>query len=402
MKKNLCKKIMVLIAILTLGFALSSITGFCAEGGKKIIGAKDRVIGVYNESGQIVFKPATKDYKGYSYEKLNALALTQLCEGNQKKTIVIPSGSTVKINFAIKVGNNTTINAKGATIIQTDSKKGMMANDVDALNYNSVKNVTINGGTWKHSTSKGLKGTMFKFAHGQNIVFDGCKITCNYKGHSIELIACKNATVKNCNIKALGSAGKTCLEEQVQIDIATPKTAPGIVSYGSKYVKGQTCNNIKVINNTIKGARGVCANYASTEPKYKNKFHKNITIIGNTITGVTSEAVALFNTTSASVKNNKIYSKGKRTGSAYSIGLHVAMFGKAPKSIKKAKITISNNTIKGGRQALQVFSHTSSKYGKVSIAKNKLYCKKGKSKALNAKKASISKISNKGNKKYKW
>lgn len=38
-----------------------------------------------------------------------------------------------------KIGDNTTIKADGATIIQTDSKKGMMANDVDALNYNSLK-----------------------------------------------------------------------------------------------------------------------------------------------------------------------------------------------------------------------------------------------------------------------
>ncbi len=403
MKKNLLRKTIVLIAALTAGFALSAVAAFGAEAGTEITGdARGNVIGIYNEAGEIEFQPLTKDYKGAAYEKLNALALEQLCKGDKEKTIVIPSGTTVKISFATKLGNNTTIKANGATIVETDSQKGMMANDVDALNYNSLKNVKIIGGTWKNASSSGRKGTMFRFAHGQNIVFDGCNISSNYAGHSIELIACKNATVKNCTINGLGTASKTCLEEQVQIDIATPKTAPGIVEYGSKYVKGQTCKNIKILNNKIKGARGVCANFASTESKYKSKFHSNITVTGNTIIGVTSEAVALFNTTSATVANNKIESRGSRTGSAYTVGLHCALFGKAPASIKKAKITLTGNTVKGGRQAIQVYSHTSSKYGKVSITKNKLYCKKGKSQALKAPKTSISKLSTKGNKAYKW
>lgn len=402
MKKTLLKKAVMLMTALTVGFAFSVTTAFGAEEGQRILGQRDRVIGVYNAAGEIVFQPATADYKGAAYEKLNALDLTQLCKGNAEKTIVIPAGTDVKINFAIKLGDNTTIKADGATIIQTDSKKGMMANDVDALNYNSLKNVKIIGGTWKTASSTGLKGTMFKFAHAQNILFDGCNISSNYAGHSIELIACKNATVQNCVINGVGSASKTCLEEQIQIDIATPKTAPGIVQYGTKYVKGQTCKNIKILNNTIKGARGVCANYASKESKFRSKFHSNITVSGNTITGVRSEALALFNTTSATVTNNKIYSKGSRTSSAYTVGIHCALFGKAPKSIKKAKITISGNTVKGGRQAVQVYSHTSSKYGKVSIAKNKLYCKKGKKNALKAPKQSISKVSTKGNKTYKW
>lgn len=393
----------MLITALTVGFAFSVTTAFGAEAGTEIIGdARGNVIGIYNEAGEIEFQPLTKNYNGAPYAKLNALALQQLCKGNGKKTIVIPSGSTVKMSFATKLGDNTTIKAKGATIIQTDSQKGMMANDVDALDYKSLKNVKIIGGTWKNASSSGLKGTMFKFAHGQNILFDGCNISSNYAGHSIELIACKDVTVQNCKINGVGSASKTCLEEQIQIDIATPKTAPGIVQYGSKYVNGQTCKNIKVLNNTIKGARGLCANYASKESKYKNKFHSNITVTGNTITGIRSEAVALFNTTSATVRNNKIESKGSRTGSSYTVGLHCALFGKAPASIKKAKITISRNTIKGGRQAVQVYSHTSSKYGKVSITKNKLYCKKGKSQALKASKQSISKVSTKGNKTHKW
>lgn len=402
MTKNLLKKMLIMITVLTVGFAFSVSSAFAATAGDVIYGIKGNVIGIYNSAGEIEFQPLESDYKGTEYEKLNALALQQLCGNDAAKTIVIPSGKTVRINFAILVGNNTTIKASGATIVQVDSKKGMIANKVDATSYNSVKNVKILGGVWKNASSSGLKGSMFKLAHGQNILIDGCDISANYNGHSIELIACKNATVQNCQIYGLGKASKTCSEEQVQIDIATPKTAPGIKAYGSKYVKGQTCKNIKVLNNYIKGARGVCANYASKEKTYKNKFHSGITVTGNTIEGIRSEALALFNTTSATVKNNKIYSKGGRTGSAYTVGVHCAIFGKAPSSIKKAKITISNNTVKGGRQAVQVYSHTKSKYGKVAITKNKLYCKKGKKNAIKAPKQSIRKLSKKGNKIYKW
>ncbi|MCQ4635293.1 right-handed parallel beta-helix repeat-containing protein [Anaerovorax odorimutans] len=311
--------------------------------------------------------------------------------------ITIPGGTTINLTRAIRVKSNKTINAAGATIVRNGT---VMLNEPAAVDYKAFSNLTILGGIWKSTSSKGYNGTMIRLAHGNNITFDGCTVYTNYSGHGIELIACKNVNVRNCTLLGQGTCPKKGLEEQLQIDIATPKTAPGLKQYGSKYVNGQTCQNVYVTNCTITGARAVCANYASKEKKFKKKFHKNIQVKNCTLTGKTSEALALFNTRSAVVSGNKIYSKGKRTSSSYTVGCHVAMFGKAPSGIKKDKITITNNTIKGGRHAVLVYSHSSSKYGKVTVKKNKLYCKKGKKNALKisgAKKKSVSK-----NKLKKW
>ena len=184
--------------------------------------------------------------------------------------------------------------------------------------------------------------------------------------------------------------------------MAAPKTAPVLVQYGKKYVKGQTCKNIKVLNNTIEGSRGVCANYATADGnKYKNKFHENIVIKGNTITGYSAEGCTLYNTLNAVVKNNTITSHSTRKTKSYSVGLNITVQGKAAKKqMKKAKIAVTNNTIYGVRQGMQLVSLTSSKYKKVTVKNNKCYAPKKKNAIMLSKKAA-KKIVNKKNKMYK-
>lgn len=290
-------------------------------------------------------------------------------------------------------------NGNRATII---SGTGAFRNRPTKTNYGSIKNFTVDGGTWKNTNKKGFDKSMVQFTHGSNITVKNATIYCAYKGHSIELIACKNVTIDNCKLKPLGSCPSTCLEEQLQIDIATPVTAPTIAKSGAKFVKGQVCENITVSNCTITGGRGVCANYASKEPKYKTKFHKNIVLKDNIITGKTSEGVALFNVLGATVEGNTIISNSKRTGTAYSVGFHIAMFGKAPAGMSKAVYNVNNNIIKGGRQGFYVYSHSSSKFGKIIAKNNKCYAKTGKEKAILLDKHSVGKTTLKKNKQYKW
>lgn len=77
---------------------------------------------------------------------------------------------------------------------------------------------------------------MMRFAHGKNLTFDGVNIDTNYQGHGLELIACKDCVVKNCKILAKNNKtkNKMSVEEALQIDIATPLTAPGILREGGK------------------------------------------------------------------------------------------------------------------------------------------------------------------------
>lgn len=313
--------------------------------------------------------------------------------------VVLQNGGVYYLRGTLYVKSNQSITATGATVI---TQNGAVRNTPTAVNYNSISNFTLDGGTWKNSSSEGFKKSMIQFSHGKNIAIRNATVECNYQGHAVEIIACKKVTVEGCKLLGVGKVVKNSCEEQLQIDIATPKTAPTLAEYGSKFVNGQTCQNITVKNNTVRGSRGICANYASTEKKYINKFHKNIKIIGNKVISKTAESVALFNVIGATVKNNKLTNNSKRIGTAYSVGLHITMFAKAPASIKKAKYNVTNNTIKGGRQGFFVYSHSSSKFGKVTAKKNNCYSKSGASSALEIHKNSYIKVSTSKNKTYKW
>ncbi len=375
--------------ILTIGI---SAVGASAAEGEEITNSKGLVIGNYDAEGQIIFHPDSKNAHN------NVLALNELCRGSKEKTIVISDGTTVKVDAVIYLGSNTTIKADGATIIQTIDGKGILANDVTKSNYGSIENVTIQGGTWKNAKNKHI-ASMMRFAHGQNMTIDKVTVITNYEGHAVELIAMKNVTVRNSTLKAEGKARKDSVEEALQIDIATPLTAPGIArAYGKKFTNGETCKNIKVLDNTITGGRGICANFASREKKYINKFHDNITIIGNKVTGKSAEGVALFNTLNSTVRNNTIVSNSSRKKETYSIGLNIFIIGSSTRA-KKATVTVQGNTIRGGKQGMQISSKTSSKYKKAVVKKNKLSASSGQ--ALLISSQGVSKILQSGNKNKK-
>ena len=252
------KKLVLFVTTIVMLLGMSVLSVSAAEGDPIYSKVWTKVqIAHYDADGNIVFDPMMSSYNGHPCGHINANALTQLCSNDTKKTIIIPSGSKVEITYAIEVGSNTTLIADGATITEVTESRGVIVNPIRATNYNSVKNVTIQGGTWKNSVNK--KATsMMRLAHGQNVIIKNATVYTNYLGHAVELIAMKNTTVQNCKLMATGKSYKDSGEEALQIDIAAPHTAPGIAKYGTKYVKGQTCKNIKILNNTISGSRGHC------------------------------------------------------------------------------------------------------------------------------------------------
>lgn len=378
----------------------------------KTVSFKGRKIAEYNEKGEIVYIPytSTKSYRGSTPSNVNYNALNSLVKGNEKKTIVIPKGSKFTINGVLTPGNNTTIIATGATI--TGKKK---SNLVTCSPKQNLKNLTIKGGTWKSPDKGGrVGGGIFAFSFVNGLKIEGVTCSANYHGHAIEIIACKNVTIQNNKITAIGKCPKdpkTCLEAQLQIDIATKQTAPKVAEYGKKYVKGQTCENVKILNNTVTGARAVELNWTASEGgKYKNKFHKNIIIKGNKITGTSSEAVAFFNVIGGEISNNTIKTKStrKQANGSYTIGVHVAAMGKH-KSLAKSKLIIKNNTIYGNRNGIHfkgLFNKNETKclqkLGKITVSGNKVYCKKDKDQAIVQVKKSCSKLTQSKNKTYKW
>lgn len=309
-------------------------------------------------------------------------------------------GRTYYLGGSIRIHSNETIRAIGAVLICT-GRGAMITNQDRDMGYGSVENFTLEGGIWRSASPDGYEKTVMRIAHSSNIRISGAAVSSNYKGHSIELIGCRNVTIENCNLRALGSCPYNCVEEQLQIDLATPKTAPGIArEWGLSYCNGLPCKNIYVKNNRIIGGRALCCNFARYEGKYRNSFHKNIQITGNFLRGVSTQACGVFNTVSATIRNNKIKTTGTTVKYGYSTGLHIALFGKAPSSIRKAKIRVEKNRIYGGQNALLIASSTKSKYGKVYLTKNRLYSRVKKKYALKVR--GVRKLKKSRNKYYRW
>jgi len=371
-----------------------------AHAADKMIEFNGKEIASYNDSGQKVLIPSNDS-------GANCRNLNYLMSGNEKKTVVIPKGSTIRLNGTLQPGNNTTLIATGARVI---GKKA--SNALFAAPDRKIKNLSIIGGTWRSADKKGRTGSLFAFAFVKNLVMDSVDCNANYIGHAIEIIACTNVTIKNCKVAAIGSNPAKCLEEQIQIDLATKKTAPKIAEYGSQYVKGQTCKNIYILNNTVTGARAVGVNWTDSENgKWRNKFHKNVVIKGNTLVGTTSEALAYFNTIGGEISKNTIKTKAKRTdgNSAYTVGIHVAIFGKAPSSMAKSTLKITNNKVYGNRNGIHLKAYFNSsetkclsKLGKVRVTGNKIYCKKGASQAIVQVRQSCKKLTVSNNSLRKW
>ena len=315
-------------------------------------------------------------------------------------SVTLVSGGVYYLNTSIRVRSNQKIDATGATIYLARAAV-RNATSTFKTDYSSLKNLTIKGGKWRTYNSKGTSGTTFSFAHSSNIILDGLDIYCTSPtGHAIELVACKNVTIKNCVITPKGTSKAKGQQEMLQIDIATPKTAPFLAKTSKKLQNGLACKDIYVLNNTIIGDRAVCCNHPSKEKKFKKYYHENIVIKDNNLTGRKAEALAVFNTITATITGNKIVTKSKRINEAYSVGLHVALFGKAKAFSTKANIVVTDNIIKGGRSAFHILSHTKYRYKKLTIKNNKLYCKTGKKRALSI--GSVKKLKKSNNKCYDW
>gem|GEM_PF-336859 len=311
-------------------------------------------------------------------------------------TITLQSGKTYYLKWPIHIVSNKTINAAGATII---CEKGALDQyQLKSANFSNIKNVTINGGTWKYTSASGYKGTSFGFVHGQNLKLKNMTIQhASYDGHAVEFVACKNVLMDGVKVIPLGTKRKS-EESMVQIDVATKATYPRLKE-NPKLANGACCQNVTIQNCTISGNRALATGYAYKDKKFVNKYHTNIKVLNNKLTSWNGEGFFLVNTKKATITGNTIISKCTKKSKNQSVGLHILQVGK----VKKSKFVIKNNTIKGGLHAIRAWSmKKKAKIAKVTIKKNKFYCKKGKKKAIEINKKGTKKVVSSKNKKYKW
>ena len=273
--------------------------------------------------------------------------------------------------------SNTSIDATGATIYGSGNLLiGPCDFGVGDYDYR-LKNFSVTGGNWKTYENNGENNVGFRLAFADNITFDGLTMDyCNYESHSFEIIACSNVTIKNCKITALGTPRKNSAEEQIQLDISsTDANAP---SLPESLHNGATCHNVKILNNTVTGCRAVCTNF--TKARYAGNCHTNIVVEGNKLYARNAEALALFNTTTATVRNNVCISYGKKSDSsfasdAYYSGCHIRLQRTVSTgdSYDNRKYIISGNTFKGEQFGLRIGSTDTKGFRSIRVTGNKMY-----------------------------
>ena len=309
--------------------------------------------------------------------------------------VILEKGGVYRLSRQIYLSDGDYFDATGATIY-CDSF--IFMSPIGKPNYKSLKNVTLKGGKWRSTIKDGFTKASFHIRHSRDITISDMDIqVSNYEGHTMEFVACKNITVNNCKIMPIGKAEKDSVQEQIQIDLAAPSTA----SDTKERTNGGTCDNIKIIGCTVKGCRAVCANWAAKDKgKYLNKFHTNVTIKNCKFTGVSSEALALYNTTNATIKGNTLISNAPSSRGNYASGCRIEFFGTVPKKIKKRELTIEKNVIKGTSNGLRIATSTASVYDKLTLKNNKLYSKSGSGRALGV--SAVRKTIGSGNKTAQW
>ena len=324
-------------------------------------------------------------------------------KGSTERTVVLPSGE-FRLSTGIDFGSNKTLKATGTKVIQTDPQKQLVKNPCTKTNYNSLTNVTIDGGTWYIAENASMlrDTSTIRFNHGNNINIRNATVYTNYRSHGIEIIACRDVEIYNCKVLCEGTPIEDRREEAVQIDIATAKTAPTCKDDSGKFVAGQTCRNITIDSCTIIGSRGLVCNRTDSENnRFARNMHHNIVVKNCKIAGMTAEGLVMNNVQGFDVINNIILSKNTNTATNFSAGMSAMLFG-TDKEQGTFRNHIRNNTIKGPKTALlmRAYSNVQATYGPTSIKNNKFYCRKGADQALTV--MNVSKLEKPGNRFYKW
>jgi len=159
---------------------------------------------------------------------------------------------------------------------------------------------------------------------------------------------------KNNTVRCAGKCSSK-REEGIQIDISSKLSAPKIAEYGKKYVKGQTCENVLIQGNDVKGGMAIGVNWENKN--HPNAYHKNVTIRKNKAIGLTSNGIQAYNCIGLTVADNTAVCRYKKNKKDHLYaGIHIENTGKKgfSKALKNSVINITGNTAKGAETGIYV------------------------------------------------
>lgn len=313
--------------LMHLGLALMIITlSLCCVDSAEA--AKTKKNSYYTVKGQTVTVKVTKNKdiskaldEALKYARDNATA-------KKKITVKVPKG-TYKLNSAVHIYSNTTLDVTKVTLKDGSSKSHTMLmtgtngkyksyknyNNSKAIKgYNGFKNITIKGGTWVSKSSN--TSTIIRLFHGKNITMDGVTVKGGGCAHQVEVAAINGFKVKNCTFKDFGKAGAKEKQEALQLDIPCSTKV-----FREVYMDGTVMKNVEITGCTFSNVpRGV-----GSHTLLNGAYNENIKINNNTFTNVKEEAIVALNYKGCEIKDNKIENCGA--------GILVQFYKATPESI---------------------------------------------------------------------
>lgn len=221
------------------------------------------------------------------------------------------------ITSPLIVYSNTSIEATGATIYyvwadnakKTTARAPLLANYcVGAGGYSGAGNISVNGGTWDFQGragqgNYGISMEAFRFMHGSNFRFTNLTMRNLYHSHFLTIEGVSQVVVQGCVFRDF--VALTARKEAIHIDcMHNSSMAP---SAQEKTVYDDTiCNNIKVVNcSFINVPRGV-----GTHIAVAGLYPSNITILNNSFSHITYEAVKAYHYKNIVISGNRIQNAG--------------------------------------------------------------------------------------------
>ena len=279
-------------------------------------------------------------------------ALLDLNANGQYSELIIhfPAGE-YKLYDALYVYSNTTLKAASGAHFEKQQANGALLEGKlvnDQGGYQTVANITIDGGIWDSSPllnyGDGIES--FRFIHASNITVKNAEFKNVPAGsHFIVFAGVADSKVENCTFHGYGTQNSAKPKEAIQLDITHDND---LVPTGQA-VKWDDlgCKNI-----TISGCSfSECPRAIGSHTGVKGVFHDGIVITGNTITGMTEAALKLYNYTNTTVSDNTI------TGGVEAVLVYTEVSGSKDGDLKTPlngvvaaspanyNIVIKNNTI---------------------------------------------------------
>ncbi|MCR5330073.1 MAG: right-handed parallel beta-helix repeat-containing protein [Lachnospiraceae bacterium] len=309
--------------------------------------------------------------------------------GTKKKQalVSIPAG-TYYISRTLNIGSNTCLSLDKKTVIRKNPKPKdpilymLRSKPGNKGGYSDTAKITITGGTWDagfipYNDKSG--GSLFFFAHTNNLKITGVTLCNNFGTHLIEMGGVKKCTIKNCTLYGFKAPDEDTDKEAIQLDICH---SDSILPAGGPF-DDTPCTDITVTGCEIYDYPRAIGTHMMVDRIY----HDKISVTKNNFHDISAAAVYGYNYTNVTIKNNTMTNVGsgvqiktdsdvKKTKLDRNSGVKAMSVSKGKFNIKIVDntITLLKKEEAGGGYGVFIYGSTENPMKGITISGNEFLC----------------------------